>query len=126
MNKIFYAVALSAASTVAFAQYADIEGDYETGGASLQIIAMDDQVGVMVASASVVAPPCSGGVTGIGTITGDTLRFTPYKKTEGAEACSVTVKFSKNHKKASIDGDGCSAYFGASCGFEGQIVVKRR
>ena len=104
-----------------------IEGDYDNKNLSLRTLVLDWDSQQIAAQTEVSIGPCSGSVAGIGTLVGNTLRFKQYKPAEGGEACVITVKFGASGKTASItEGDGCAAYHGASCGWEGQSINKTR
>ena len=110
----------------ASAQYADIDGKFQSNATTLEIIPLDPEVGVIAASTTVVLGTCSGTVSGIGMMTGNELKFTPYAKLDAKDVCAVKVVFDKQRKTARIIGENCSAYSGASCGWEGDTIKRVR
>jgi hypothetical protein len=110
----------------AHAQYANLDGEFVSPTTSLRTLVLDSETGVIAASVSVAINSCSGWVSGIGKISGDTLQVKPYVKEEGSENCVLTAKFNKSRNKATITEENCSAYHGAACAWEGQTVIKKR
>ena len=110
----------------ASAQYADIDGKFQSSVTTLELIPLDPEVGVIAASTSVILGSCSGTVSGIGKMTGNELKFTPYAKLDAKDVCAVRVVFDKQRKTAKILGENCSAYSGASCGWEGDTIKRVR
>jgi len=108
------------------AQYANFDSEFVSPTTSLRTLVLDSETGVIAASASVGANSCSGSIAGIGKIKGDILQIKPYVKVEDGEDCVLTVKFDKGRKKATVTEENCSLYHGASCGWEGQSVTKKR
>ncbi len=108
----------------ASAQYADIDGKFQSSVTTLELIPLDPEAGVIAASTTVVLGSCSGTVSGIGKMAGNELKFTPYAKQDAKDACTVKVTFDKQRKTARVVGENCSAYSGASCGWEGDTIKR--
>lgn len=123
-RQAFSLAALALFSGGSSAQYANIDGTFQSRVTTLELIPLDPVSGVIAASTTVVLGACSGTVSGIGKMAGDELRFTPYVKLDGKDACAVKVVFDKQRKTAKIVGESCSAYSGASCGWEGDTIKR--
>jgi hypothetical protein len=123
MKKLIFA-GLICSANIANAQYANIEGKFESKVTSLDLIALDTESGVIAASTTVVQGPCSGTIAGIGKMSGNVLNFSPYVKVTETDSCSISVTFDKKRDAALIKGKGCSAYSGAACGWEGDTVKR--
>lgn len=106
------------------AQFARVEGSYSSHDVTVQVFLLDDENGIAAAKTVVTSGACSGSVAGIGRIEGLVLTITPYVKIPGGDACKLTLSFDAAWKKVKISGESCSAYSGASCGWEGQAAVK--
>lgn len=102
-----------------------VEGLFSSPTTRLQLLVLDGRTGVLAASSTVVQGGCSGSISGIGQMVGTVLTFVPYVAEEGGERCQVTVNFNAAFTSATISEEGCSAYHGAACGWEGQSVHKR-
>jgi hypothetical protein len=102
------------------------QGTFSSDQAELRTILLDKEKGVIAAAAVVVQGACSGTISGLGTITKKTVRIEPYEKIPGSEKCTLEITFSPDWKKAKlVEGASCSAYHGASCGWEGQEVKRK-
>lgn len=123
-RQAFSLAALALFSGGASAQYANIDGTFQSSVTTLELIPLDPVSGVIAASTTVVLGACSGTVSGIGKMAGDELRFTPYVKLDAKDACAVKVVFDKQRKTAKIVGESCSAHSGASCGWEGDTIKR--
>lgn len=113
---------LLVASAPANAQYANIEGRFRSQGTSLDLIALDSELGVIAATTTVAQGSCSGSVSGVGKVVQNVLTFSPYTKVDKDDACVITVTFDKNRNAAKVDGSACSMHSGAACGWEGDTV----
>jgi hypothetical protein len=127
MKRIAAATALfSFVSVSASAQFMRAQGTFSSDSAELTTILLDKEKGVIAASAEVVQGACSDSLSGIGTIKGKTVRLEPYTKLPGSEKCALEITFSPDWKKAKlVEVESCSAYHGASCGWEGQEVKRK-
>lgn len=103
-----------------------IEGDYKGSGLSVRTIVLDLESKQIAVSSGVISGACSGGISGVGTLVSNVLRFKPYKPFEGSENCTMTITFGSKGKTATVEENECSAYHGAACGWEGQSVRKIR
>lgn len=110
------------ASSAANAQFANVEGQFRSQATSLDLIALDSESGVIAATTTVVQGHCSGSVAGVGTMTKNVLKFSPYTKLDKDDVCVITVTFDKKKNTAKVEGTSCSMYSGAACGWEGDIV----
>jgi hypothetical protein len=110
------------ASATATAQYANVEGRFRSQGTSLDLIALDSELGVIAATSTVVQGSCSGSVAGVGKVIKNVLTFSPYMKVDKDDACVITVTFDKNRNTAKVQGSSCSMHSGAACGWEGDTV----
>lgn len=127
ISKLVWIILILGCVQTAQAQYADIEGTFKSDTTSLELINLDSESGVIAASAFVGLPGgCSGTVAGIGKMVGNVLEFKPYKKEEGSEDCTITVKFNKKHNKATIEEGNCGPYHGMGCGWEGQTIWRKK
>jgi len=106
------------------AQYANIDGKFRSHSTTLNLIPLDKHSGVIAATTTVVQGACSGTVAGVGRISGDELKFSPYVKTDKNGACIVTVLFDEKRNAAKVTADGCMAQSGASCGWEGDTLKR--
>lgn len=126
MKSTFISIILMTISVTAHAQYIQAGGDFQSSSTELRTILLDAEKGVLAAQTVVASGSCSGTFAGIGQIKGRILLLEPYSKIEGAEMCLVKIEFDQKWKSARItEGEGCSAYHGASCGWEGQVLKKR-
>jgi len=82
--------------------------------------------GTMAATTTVTLGACSGVIAGIGKLKGTVLDLSPYRPDKDAGSCTLRVEFSKDFKRATLTADGCTAYSGSSCGWEGKVVNKKR
>lgn len=111
----------------AYAQYMLAEGNFESKSAELKTIVLDRKKGIVAASAAVVQDSCSGTIAGIGTMNDTTLVIKPYVKVEGGEQCVLRAKFDAKWERVQLsEGEGCSAYHGAACAWEGQTVKRKK
>lgn len=128
MKQIFLSVAtVVIAMSNAHAQYMRTEGNFVSDTAKLKTIVLDDEKGVVAASATVVLGSCSGTISGIGTMNDRTLLIKPYVKVEGGEQCVLRAKFDTKWERVQLSEDeGCSAYHGAACAWEGQTAKRTK
>jgi hypothetical protein len=112
-------------SGTSWAQFARAEGTYSSRASSARVILLDGEKGVAAASVQVLSGACSGSVAGIGEIRGRLLTITPYEKIPGEESCKIELAFDGAWRNVKITGQGCQAYSGAACGFEGQTAARR-
>lgn len=125
-RQICFLMVLVAFCTSASAQYANVEGKFRSSSTSLDLIALDSETGVIAASTTVVMGACSGTVAGIGKISGKELTFSPYVKIDKNDACVVKVAFDKKFNSAKITAEGCAAYSGTACGWEGDTIKRAK
>lgn len=104
--------------------YGGADGVYLSEHTVLQIIVVD--ANTVAATTTVVLGACSGSIVGLGKINGKILKFTPREKLKGSETCEVLVEFDAKFQSAKISADFCSAYSGASCGWEGDVLKKKQ
>jgi hypothetical protein len=123
-RRVLLSAALALLCNGASAQYADIDGKFQSSVTTLELVPLDPEVGLIAASTTVVLGQCSGTVSGIGKMAGNELKFTPYAKLDAKDVCAVKVAFDKQRKTARIVGENCSAHSGASCGWEGDTIKR--
>jgi hypothetical protein len=126
MTRLFFSIAAALClCPPAWAQYRQIQGTYASPALQVRVILLDDDRGVVAASAEVVSGSCSGSIAGIGEIRGRILTVTPYQKTEGGGSCRLELEFDRTWKQVKGTGYECQVFSGAACGFEGQSARKR-
>jgi hypothetical protein len=108
------------------AQYAQVAGTFKSASTTVDLIALDPELGVIAAQATVAIGACSGSVAGVGKISGNRLTFSPYVKVESIDSCVITVVFDKSNNSAQVSEHGCSNYHGSSCGWEGSMVKRAK
>jgi hypothetical protein len=126
MTRTLLSCLLIAAAGAAQAQFANIDGRFKSASTTVHLIALDPERGVIAAATSVVQGACSGSIAGIGKMSGDELKFSPYVKTDGKDACVVSLTFAKGRNAATIKTEGCAAYSGAACGWEGDTLKRSK
>lgn len=87
MNKYILSLFMLAAPILTCAQDIRSAGNFSSEVADFRTILLDKRAGIIAASASLVINGCSGSVEGIGKISGNKLKFTPYSKVAGGENC---------------------------------------
>jgi hypothetical protein len=119
-------VAAFVACSDAAAQFSRAEGTFQAKGLVVQVVLLDPDKGVAAVGTNVSQGACSGSVSGIGHfVSTQKLVFEPYVKEERWGACKVSVEFDRNWRTAKVTEEGCTAYHGASCGWEGQVATKK-
>ena len=111
---------------MACAQYANIEGKFRSPSTTLDIIALDTEKDVIAASTTVVQGACSGSIAGVGKVSGNGLRFSPYVREDKNDKCEVVVVFDKKRNSAKVTAESCMAYHGAACGWEGNTLKRAK
>ncbi len=118
--------ALFVCSASANAQYANIDGTFRSTSTTLRLIPLDSEKGVIAAETVVTQGGCSGSIAGVGKMSGNVLKFSPYVKVDQADVCEVTVLFDKKRNSATISAEGCMAHSGAACGWEGGTMKRSK
>jgi hypothetical protein len=76
-------------------------------------------VSLSTTAASAGGGRCGGAVEGLGTLRGNTLALTANRD---GERCQITLTFDSNGSRAEIEeGNGCTSFHGAACGFGGTV-----
>lgn len=126
MRSVFLLTLAGMFSPYAQAQYMKAEGEFSSKSVELKTIVLDSEKGVVAASAAITAGSCSGTIAGLGKMNRKTLLIEPYTKVEGGEQCVLQVEFDPKWGRAKIkEGQGCAAYHGAACSWEGQEVLRK-
>ena len=125
-NACLVAIMFGLTSTSANAQVMRAEGDFASRNVFLRTLVLDSEKGVVAVSSAVTLGACSGEITGIGEMKAKSLRIKPYEKLEDGEDCVLQIDFSNDWQSAKLSGKNCSAYHGASCGWEGQEVKRKK
>lgn len=103
------------------------EGFYSSSSTKLHLIILNKSEGVVAASTVVTQGACSGRISGIGKMVDNTVTLSAYTPQEEGGQCNMTIEFNSSFTNAKItEGDGCSFFHGAACGWEGQTVSKRK
>lgn len=106
--------------------YLNLDGTFSAPGADLKVIVLDSDKGIVAASSNIVLGACAGEISGLGKIKGKTILIEPYVKEEGGEKCVLRAEFDAAWKRVKlIEGDYCTYYHGASCGWEGQQLKRK-
>ena len=128
MKLFLFCLMFFASSTSNAYQY---DGEYSgkgEGDLSMTIITLDSEKEVEAVSIGTGSNGCGGGMTGVGTVVGNTLKFQNYTKEEGAENCVLSIAFKegkKGKKTATVsEGEGCYFFHGTACGFSGTLRQK--
>lgn len=123
-NKILLASVFFVTLKPAFA--IEINGDYANSGnglTTLRIISLDTKGGNTITAAAQISTTtdsgCSGDVSGVGKVVGNTFKFNSYTTIDST--CTVSVKFNKDGSTGTISEKGCSGWHGMQCAFEGSV-----
>ncbi|MTV39140.1 hypothetical protein [Duganella radicis] len=125
-QRIVFMVTIAVCCTSANAQYANVDGKFRSASVTLDLIPLDSEKGVIAAATTVVQGACSGSIAGIGKVSGNELKFSPYVKEDNSDTCEVTVVFDKKRNSAKISAKSCTAHSGASCGWEGDTMKRAK
>jgi len=113
ISSVFYSSTLLCISAFA----GEISGDYRgENDITLRVISLD---ATNAAAQIITDGSCSGDVSGIGKVSGNTFKFNAY--TTLTSKCTITVNFKDDGSSGYITEKGCLDWHGAQCSFEGYV-----
>ena len=113
------AAAAAGFDTRAVGTFGSQRGSYEQ-----EIVVKPDGAGGYIgAFSTATGTGCGGGVTGPGQVTGP--RRIVFTKQDD-RTCRITADYTPDFRSVAVTEDGCIAWHGASCDFEGKMRRTRR